>query len=87
MYGLCDDYGVWVVTSSDLGPYLTEEQAQDECNRRNHQEGNADKDGNLKSVVSQADEKLWQRYHLTRKDCTCHKGSAHTVTKQLNDLN
>jgi len=81
LYDVCDDYGIWVVTEGVR--YLTEEAAQDECNRRNHKEGSADVNGELKSVMTEADEDLWRKYHLTHSDCTCQKKSVGQVNREL----
>lgn len=77
-YGVIDDEGIWVV-----GPgvgFHGIPAAQREANRRNFEEGCAHKDGTLKAEFSAADEKLWQRVHLSRRECTCPKPKAKSAT-------
>jgi hypothetical protein len=74
-YGICDDYGVWVVSAGhDGGPYETMDDAQAECNRRNHEAGIANEDGELKATLSAVDVELWRSKHASLPDCTCSKG-------------
>lgn len=73
-YGVIDDAGIWIVGEGTAFHSLNA--AQREANRRNFEEGCAHSDGTLKAEFSQSDEKLWQRVHLTRRECTCPKPKA-----------
>lgn len=75
MFDICDDYGVWVITTEPkVGMtcrWLTEEDAQAECNRRNFAAGIADENGDLKSLIDVDDEEKFQTVHYAHPECTC----------------
>jgi hypothetical protein len=67
-FEICDDYGVWVVVPCAGGRWATEQLAKAECNRRNFEDGCADKKGELLHLYNQLD---WWERHSKRPDCTC----------------
>ena len=84
----CDDYGVWVVVLKKLGGrWESEEDAQEECNRRNFAAGISNEEGELKAEITQDDEAKFQQVHYLHAECTCFKGSKGTVDRQVNGLN
>lgn len=72
-YTICDDYGIWVVSSCENGPFQTQDEAQELCNQWNHEEGMALENGELKDTVTDMDEWQWRQVHLHRRNCTCPK--------------
>lgn len=86
-YDVCDDYGVWVVVPKPLGRWVNQDDAQDECNKRNFDAGIAAEDGELKNEVSKEDESKFTTVHLVHPECTCSKMSKGGLDRKLNDLN
>lgn len=74
LYDVVDDYGVWIVTQKWNGRWVSEEQAQDECNRRNFAAGISDEDGELKTSLSEKEEDVFAEVHYKHPECTCKPG-------------
>jgi hypothetical protein len=69
-YGIRDDLGIWVVAPGH-GSFETRELAQEECNRRNAEDGIADATGKLLTILPRPDWKAYYARHRARVDCTC----------------
>lgn len=70
-YSICDDVGVWVVVPRVNGKFNSEAEAQDECDRRNIEDGSADESGELYGDWPMNKVAQWERVHGARADCTC----------------
>lgn len=74
-YAVEDDEGVWIVAPREygVGKHSSAEVAQNEANRRNYEDGIAEKDGTLKAELTAMEEGRWRNVHLRRPSCTCTK--------------
>jgi hypothetical protein len=75
-YDVCDDYGVWVVAYPvPNGRWESQDEAQDECNRRNYMGGMSDILGELKETITEEDALNFEANHRTHPECTCNAAS------------